>query len=197
MSIRKRFDQKLFNKTDNKARTAIKNLFKGFSGWSVKDNPSKTGVDLIVYKDDLPICNIETEIKLVWTGKDFPYESLHIPERKGRYESLPLQTIFIVFNKDCSSFLIVFGDDLYKANKVEVPNKYVFKGELFYDINVKKTIKNHLRTVLNSLANGAKNHRQFEKESTEAVDSRSTVNVDSNSKRHNKRTGVKYVNERH
>lgn len=165
MSIRKRFDKKLFDKTDKPAKEAIKRLFKGFKGWSVKDNENRYGVDLLVFKDGVHVCNIETEMKLVWKGDDFPYDSLHIPERKKRYKDLEVPTLFVVFNSDCSNFLVIFGYDLYNAKLVEVPNKYVFRGEKFYNVNIKKTIKNSLRGPMASLAMGAKNFNEFEKSS--------------------------------
>lgn len=146
--MRKRFDPTLHDLTDNPAREKVKELLKD-SGYNVIDNPKKRGVDLLVYNDKGKlVANIECEIKLVWKASDFPYDNIQFPERKEKYAILEVPTVFIMFNHDRSSYLTVTGDVLISSPKKEVPNKYVYKGEYFFQVPKDKVKFNDLVKVL-------------------------------------------------
>lgn len=150
MFTRKRFDPALYAENDAIARTTVKDLLKG-TEFQVLDNPKKRGVDLLVYKDSEHIANIECEIKKVWKGEDFPYESVQIPERKQKYAELEKPTIFVMLNNDKSQYLALSGATLLGSPKKEVPNKYVYSGEHFFQVDKTQVVFNDLLKVLRSL----------------------------------------------
>lgn len=148
MSIRKRFDPTLYVQTDNPAKNAVKEILKD-SGFNIIDNPKKRDVDLLIYDlNGKHIANIECEVKLVWSGKEFTYEDINFPHRKEKYAILNQPTIFIMFNKDLTSYLTVTGDVLISSPLKEVPNKYLYRGEMFYKVSKNKAKYNDLINVL-------------------------------------------------
>jgi hypothetical protein len=150
---RKRFDPKLYEENDVIARNCVKNILKG-SEYQVLDNPKKRGVDLLVYKDSVHIANIECEIKRVWKDKDFIYNTVQIPSRKEKYSKLDKPTIFVMFNNDQTQYLSIKDTTLLASPKKEVPNKYVFKGELFFQVPKDQVIFNDLLEVLEEVEDG-------------------------------------------
>jgi hypothetical protein len=139
MSVTKKFDKKLFDANDPKARELAIKFFKKSQGFAAKPNPDKYGVDLLLFKEDKHVAFAECEIKRVWKGKDFPYGSVQFPERKAKYvyqNNLPV--VFIMFNADCNRALLVNGQDLLKSKLVQVPNVYVKSEECFFQVPLDK-----------------------------------------------------------
>ena len=147
MSVRKRFDPALYAENDALARNFVKNLLKG-TEFQVVDNPKVRGVDLLVYKDSEHVCNIECEVKKVWIGKDFKYDTIQIPSRKEKYAILDKPTIFVMLNSDQSSHLAITSKQLLASPKKEVPNKFVYAGEMFYQVPKDKVVFDDLLSVL-------------------------------------------------
>lgn len=147
---RKRFDPKLYEENDTVAREFVKNLLKGTEFQAI-DNVKKRGVDLLIYKNSEHICNLECEIKRVWKNTEFPYENINFPKRKEKYALLDKPTIFIMLNDTQSDYLTITGADMLSSPCVEVPNKYVYKGEFFFQIPKDKVVFNDLLTVLRGM----------------------------------------------
>jgi hypothetical protein len=135
MATRKRFNSALYEENDKVAKEFVRNLLKG-TDYQVIENPKKLGVDLLLYKDSQHIANLECEIKRVWKTKEFPYESVQIPDRKTKYTVLDKPTVFVMMNDDQTAYLAISQQTLLKSPKKEVPNKYVYSGELFYQVPV-------------------------------------------------------------
>lgn len=144
---RKFFSKELHAENDELCRSAVKRLLKN-SEFTCTDNPKKMGVDLLLYKGDEHVGYIETERKIVWKGKDFPYANVNFLYRKLKYAMLNKPTTFIMFSADMKSFLAVTGKDLMNSPVEEVRNKYVFKEELFFKVSLDKVIFNDILTVL-------------------------------------------------
>jgi hypothetical protein len=132
--MKKKFDQALFADTDAKARACGKQYWTSL-GHTVEDNPDRYGADLIV--DGKFYC--EVEIKKVWHGETFQYDTLQIPHRKAKYTKLDMPCKFIVFNSTQSHGILVDGDVLSASDVKEVPNKYAYKGEMFFQVPIKNT----------------------------------------------------------
>ena len=133
--VKKRFCQDLFKENDERAREAGKRYWESIEGVRVEDNPDKYGPDLIVNT----LCGsffCEVEIKKVWKGKEFQYDTLQIAGRKGKYLESSLPVSYIVFNDDQTYGYLCQGTDLALSPIVEVPNKYNWSGEMFYQIPV-------------------------------------------------------------
>ena len=130
----KPFDPQLYNKNDTAKYDAIKYLEKLNKKAYV--NPDQYGVDLIV--DDAVYC--EVEVKHAWKGKEFPFSTLQIPERKTKFTKADKPVMFMVFNSDRSYAFLVKGDDVMKSPLKHVPNKYM-DDEMFFQIPVNKLTK--------------------------------------------------------
>lgn len=150
MSVRKRFDRELYNQTDKTAKTKVFDLLMPNDDIHVYENPKKTGVDILAINPDTEelLFNIECEIKKVWKTDEFPYESVQFPERKAKYAKLDKPTLFVMFNHDQSKYLVVKSDDLLASPLAEVPNKYVYKGEMFYQVPLTKVTFNDINSVI-------------------------------------------------
>lgn len=145
--MRKRFDRKLYEENDRLAKEKVLSLLDKRK-YKVKENPKKRGVDLLIYRRGEHVLNIETEIKRVWTDKEFQYDSVQIPERKQKYAELDIPTLFVMFNADQKSYLVIKDKDLLKSPKVEVPNRYVYKGEYFFQVPLRKVSFDDIKSVL-------------------------------------------------
>lgn len=133
--MRKRFDEKLYNRNDPAKLLAI-DFFKSKNKTAVV-NPDQYGIDLIV--DEEFYC--EVEVKHTWKGKTFTFPTLQIPERKDKFAVLDKPVMFMVFNSDKSYAFLVKGKDILDSPLVEISNKYVNKGEKFFQIPVDRLTK--------------------------------------------------------
>jgi hypothetical protein len=134
--IRKRFDRELFNETDGTARDSAKKYWTSL-GHTVEDHPDRYAVDLIVTAGT-EVFYCEVEIKKVWKGAEFKYDTLQIPERKSKFAKLDKPAYFMIFNNERSHAFICSHTDLLDSPVVEVPNKYVYKGEMFFQVPITK-----------------------------------------------------------
>ena len=149
----KRFDRALFEENDKKCRTKVKELLQN-EGFAGVDNVKVRGVDILLYKDGNHIGYIEVERKAVWKGDKFQYDNVQFPERKAKYAKLDKPTIFVMFNEDMSKFLAVRDKDLLSSPCVEVPNKYVYKGEQFFQVPLTKVKFDDITELLKEIVNG-------------------------------------------
>jgi len=145
--VNKYFDRELFAANDKLAKDCTKKLLDKRK-YSIKENPKKRGVDLLVYNKGEHIFNIECEIKRVWKDKEFKYDTVQFPERKEKYALLEKPTYFVMFNADQSQYLVVRDKDLLKSPKAEVPNKFVYKGEYFFQVPLKKVFMNDIKKAI-------------------------------------------------
>lgn len=150
MAVRKYFDKELYEKNDAIAKEFVQSLVKG-TEFQIVTNIKKRQVDMLVYKDSKLIGYVEVEKKLVWKGKEFPYEDVNFPSRKAKLCQLELPTIFVMINEDNSAYLTVRGKDFLASPQAEVHNKYVGAGEIFYKVPKDKVLFNNLIDLLKEL----------------------------------------------
>lgn len=153
MKITKRFDRDLWLANDKVAKESVENLFN--LPWNKKfevlEHESHTAVDMEIFVDGDIVANLETEIKRVWKGSGFQYDTVQFPERKRKFCELAEPTIFVMWNFDCTSFMAVTSTDMLNSPVKEVPNKYVYKGELFFQVPLSKVYINDIKTPLKKL----------------------------------------------
>jgi hypothetical protein len=130
----KPFSPSLFKENDTLARAAGKRYWRS-QGYIAEDNPDRYGPDLIV-DTGLQKFYSEVEIKRVWSGKEFQYETLQIPERKRKFIGLDMPCAFIVFNNEQTYGYLCTDSQLAVSPVVEVSNKYMRSGENFFKIPV-------------------------------------------------------------
>lgn len=153
--LRKRFDPALYAANDELAREKLFELVKGVKSIKAEGNPKKRDVDVIVRdpKTDEVLFYIELEIKRVWNGP-FKYNNVQFPQRKEKYTKLDKPTLFVMFNHDQSEYLVVKSSDFLASPCVEVPNKYMFKGEYFYQIPIDKVRFNDIKSAIKEMLDG-------------------------------------------
>lgn len=137
--IRKDFDKSLHSAHDAKAKNQAKICWTN-RGYLVLDNPNTKGVDLFLCNPDTQevLAYLEVEVKNNWNSKAFQYDTLQIPERKAKYfELYGNKIIYMVFSKDLTQAFIADSLSFKNAKLKEVPNKFVSKGEYFYQVPVK------------------------------------------------------------
>jgi len=151
MGKRKHFDRELYNKNDKLAKECTRAIIKKHKNFKVEENEKKRGVDLLLYYKGKHVANIECEIKRVWKTKKFFYPSIQIPERKEKFTGLDKPTIFIVFNNDQSSYMAIEEKNLLASPKKEVPNRFVYKGEYFFQVPRRKAVQDSMKSILKRL----------------------------------------------
>lgn len=129
-AVRKKFDRKLYEQYDQLARDATTKVLKS-QGYSVTEHPDRYAQDLIAEQGDDHFF-VECEVKLVWETKEFPYDTVQLPERKKKFFDYPTQ--FYIWNKPLEHAMTFWSHDVQTLEPVEVPNKYVYAGEYFFQI---------------------------------------------------------------
>jgi hypothetical protein len=106
----------------------------------VREHPDRYAQDLIATKGGKDLL-VECEVKVVWDTDKFPYDTVQLPERKKKFFVEP--TLFYIWNNKLNKAITFFSEDVKHLTPVEVPNKYVYKGEYFFQIpmDLTKTIK--------------------------------------------------------
>ncbi len=137
MSEKKRFDRALYEEYDKKARKATTDYLKGI-GFEVCEHPNRYAQDLIAFS---PMDNYEfyaeCEVKVIWDSEEFPYETVQLPQRKQKF--FDGNTKFFIWNKGLTKAITFWDSEISDLIPVEVPNKYVHKGEYFYQIPLEIT----------------------------------------------------------
>ena len=137
MSKYKKFSQKLFNKNDAAARNAVLNHIDSIGLYAV-ENDDRYGPDLILYSGLKPISYIEVEVKRVWSGPDFPWDTIQLPQRKEKFAKLKLSTEFWILNDTLDHAVIIPDTELTQDLLKEVRNKFISEGELFFQVPIEK-----------------------------------------------------------
>ena len=138
----KRFSKADFDRYDKAARVRTKQHLV-LNGYSVQEHPDRYAQDLIATREDESIC-VECEVKVVWSGQTFPYDTVQLPQRKAKFFNVP--TLFYIWNKELTDAMTFRSEDIIDLTPVEVPNKYVYKGEYFYQIPMELVTQVRVRT---------------------------------------------------
>lgn len=129
---RKPFCNELYTKYDQLAKEASTKHLKPL-GFKVSEPENRYIQDLIAERDDQSFM-VETEVKLVWKGNVFPYSTVQLPRRKEKFFSR--RTLFYIWNKPLTHAATFWSHKIKHLKPVEVCNKYIRKGEFFYQIPV-------------------------------------------------------------
>ena len=137
--FRKPFSQALHDDNDPVARKRIKDYLEWAHGVKLMENPDKYDIDLICQEDGSIIAGYEVERRHNWLGRDFPFTTLHVPERKAKYAERPYPTFYVATNKFVNYALLMPFSELTKAYCQEQKNRFVGDGEFFYNVPVEWT----------------------------------------------------------
>ena len=95
----KKFDSKLHQKYDERAREIIKYRFPDHA----TDNPNIYGEDLIFNHDILPYKFIEVQVCSTWDDDRYPYPYPFVYARKMRFSN---DTLFVTFDRTYTKVII-------------------------------------------------------------------------------------------
>jgi hypothetical protein len=134
---RKKFSTDLFSSYDSPARAAVME-YVSRNGLYIQQNDDKYGPDLVVFKGFKPHYYIEAEVKRVWKPEQdrFPWSTIQIPERKGKFLKLGKPIEFWVLREDLARAIIIPDFVISNSPLVEVKNKFIKEGELFFRIEL-------------------------------------------------------------
>ena len=138
---KKPFDRKLFHENDARARVAVI-VYLHNQGLVAQDNDDQYGVDLLIRRPDSPqiIYAVEVEVKHVWSGDTLPWSSVQLPARKLRYAQETLVPVeYWILNRELTHAIVIYEKSLVDRDPIEVYNKYVSRGEFFYQIPLEET----------------------------------------------------------
>ena len=133
----KPFCQDTFDTYDKLCRLRVSDYFEELissKGWQLKDSDDPYAPDLCVVSQDNVEFYFEVEQKNNWGKGNFPFPTLQIPERKRKFAELP--AIFCVLNKYHTRMATVKASKVISSPVVEVSNRYVKSGELFFQVPV-------------------------------------------------------------
>ena len=98
----KQFNEALHGKHDKPARVRTMEYMQ-IKGYEIWENPNPYGQDLIA-EGSKGKFYVECEVKTVWKGEVFPYETVQLPQRKSKFFTSP--TLFFIWNNELSLSLI-------------------------------------------------------------------------------------------
>ena len=142
------FDKDSYNRSDALSKDStikvIENLIKAkhINEVTVKENPDKYGIDLLVFDNNNVVGYIECEQSYKWGDEEYPYKTIRLPERKEKYltpSNLPYgdkQVLFVMINNKGNRAVLYLGEVAKKAPKKEVFN-YRTGVEMMREINIK------------------------------------------------------------
>ena len=134
--MRKQFSQDLHDQYDSFGRDRVVQYYAKH-GVELQENPDKYGVDLIAYDDGDKIGYVEVEVRESWKENIFPYDSLHVPERKKKLLTNDLHTVLVSVNCYGTRAFICDYRTVLASPLLESPNKYIAKGERFYKVDTR------------------------------------------------------------
>lgn len=117
---------------DGVGKSRVAEHFKIAYGIDLVEHEDKYAVDLVAYKDGKKLGYVEVEVRDSWSKDDFPFDSLHIPERKEKLLNNDMRTYLVSVNKLGTKAFICDASVILNSPRMEKNNKYVEHGELFF-----------------------------------------------------------------
>ena len=130
--MRKPFSQDMHTEYDGVGKSRVAEHFKIAYGIDLVEHEDKYAVDLVAYKDGKKLGYVEVEVRDSWSKDDFPFDSLHIPERKEKLLNNDMRTYLVSVNKLGTKAFICDASVILNSPRMEKNNKYVEHGELFF-----------------------------------------------------------------
>jgi hypothetical protein len=128
---KKPFDSDLYDADDDAKYLIIDWLFsEDFYAWV---NPDKYGIDVLAMRN-MEHYGFEVEVKHNWSGRKFPYDTVHFSARKQKF--IAPGHYFTMLNDDRSCVLVVDDDTMASARVVSKNTKYT-TAEQFLEVSVR------------------------------------------------------------
>jgi hypothetical protein len=126
--MNKPFDPELYNRDDS-----AKHLITAWLtqlGYQATINPDRYGIDVLADKDDRRL-GFEVEVKHAWTGRTFPFATIHIADRKRKFAEPGNH--FIMLNHERNRILAIRAETVMAAPTVTKKTIYT-ENEGFIEI---------------------------------------------------------------
>ena len=130
--MRKPFSQDMHTEYDGVGKSRVAEHFKIAYGIELVEHEDKYAVDLVAYKDGKKLGYVEVEVRDSWSKDEFPFDSLHIPERKEKLLNNDMRTYLVSVNKLGTRAFICDASVILNSPRMEKNNKHVQQGELFF-----------------------------------------------------------------
>ena len=136
----KKFNKDLHREHDTRAKLAyVEWAIDNFGARVIIDPHGEYDVDLKIEIPNGVEFYVEVEVRELWKQNEFPFTSIHIPYRKGKYLEYSHPVVFVSFRSDLKKFVAIFSKDVKEV--VELTNKFSKVPEKFYDILVSKGLR--------------------------------------------------------
>jgi len=129
----KPFSQELYD-NDDKAKHLVIDFLES-NGWDAWVNPDTYGIDLLALDPNGIEYQIEVEVKHNWSGRTFPYHTLHFADRKRKFIDSDRMTMFFTVNHENTHALVAFDEALSVAPTIVKDTIYT-QGEKFIEVSV-------------------------------------------------------------
>lgn len=140
----KQFDQAAFTKHNGPAIASVVEHLDSQGIWA-KPNDDGYGPDLVVWTGFRPTKYIEVEQRAGWDGRPFPWEDIHIPERKGKLMRLGLPCDIWVLDASLKFCVILpYGVIKEHGTLKEFRNSRIANGELFFHVPIGECLQEEL-----------------------------------------------------
>lgn len=135
MGIHKQFDQNIYNGSDPvKFAVALKLNQLGYYTMVVED----FGADVKTFNKEKGYEEHEVEQRPIWKDGKFPFNTIHIPERKTRLLN-DNNLYYWVVNADATMAMVCKAKECMVKECLEVvPNNLVADKEEFYNVPIEK-----------------------------------------------------------
>jgi hypothetical protein len=144
---RKEFSQELYDANDLSARLRVIDFFSPMMarlGFDIDNSEDQYAPDIEIRGNDGAIvAHIEVEVKHAWDYGVFPFDTIQLPER--RKKSADIGCRFAMLNRHHTRMAYILPHVLLQSPLVEVANKYVKSGEMFYQVPTSEAIFYQLR----------------------------------------------------
>lgn len=91
-------------------------------GWTAQVNPDEHGIDIIAVDPFQNEVLIEVEVKNNWDNDKFPFDTIHLPERKRKF--IKRNSVFCILNKFRDKALFISSADFVYGRKIIKDSTY-------------------------------------------------------------------------
>lgn len=132
-----KYSQEMYDKFDEMGKNAVKRFFAERNLKAVPNPTNKFVIDMYVYDGDELVALAEAEVRSEWTGKRFPFPTIHVPIRKDKYLHQDLPSFYFTINHDATATYVIDAQDVVKSNR-HMTDTTRQKNELFFDVPLSK-----------------------------------------------------------
>jgi len=145
----KPFSQELYDKDDDAKLLMLAWCWRWQPELNWRVNPDQYGIDLVCDRD----WTIEVEVRHSWTGHTFPFDQVHLPWRKQKFNTDG--AFFVIINHERTHGLVIDSASVAAASTVWKDTKYTF-AERFLQIPLYECLTINLTAgtdTINNLGN--------------------------------------------